>query len=530
MSASPLLSLPSELIAEILSSLPFQDVFRCKRTCRALDDIVRGSAQIQYRMHLGIDGLEDDHNPGLSYADRLELLQRRETAWSNMEPQSVVKIPSIPFESSGIYDFTGGACVLGTRLSQGVRPTTSGYAYVDLPSLGEEDKPMKWRANDVGEEVVDIGLCIYEHDLSAVLTSKPEGDGPADDISYRIHLLSFSTGRPHPSASQPVVFVTSQSRSLGHVNVAIEIVGDYLALMITYPWARGFGVDTFYLLNWRKGDAHRIRVTPSNTYGFFVFLTDRIMVFPDMDEETLELMEIVDGVDGGPPTLRVLRKLALPTFAPETTIIRLSARGEPNPIGSCPRKANPASASRPFRDSPSEALILFHLLTQVDNPTQLEMHTFTFVTHRSTLVAQVPIAPMIEEPSTVPWEEWGPHGTRWFESDEAATRWITMAAGQRYVYLSNVEGGHSPIRVCDFNPYHVRRELARVEDQTVRTPEDNTRRVIAGETKVIASNVFQNDVVSSLPYCETTTEAVYKHDGVLLDEERVIGLNVRVCS
>ncbi len=46
----------------------------------------------------------------------------------------------VPFDSTGIYDFTGGAFLLGTRLYSASRRPTAGYSYVSLPSLSEAEE------------------------------------------------------------------------------------------------------------------------------------------------------------------------------------------------------------------------------------------------------------------------------------------------------------------------------------------------------------------------------------------------------
>ncbi len=75
-------------------------------------------------------------------------------------------------------------------------------------------------------------------------------------MTLEIRLLKFSTGQPHPLAEQPIIFITTKSMLLGHCNVLIEIVGDFLALLIIFPWARSEQEDMFFLVRWKKGEAH----------------------------------------------------------------------------------------------------------------------------------------------------------------------------------------------------------------------------------------------------------------------------------
>jgi hypothetical protein len=84
---------------------------------------------------------------------------------------------------------------------------------------------------------------------------------PSDrNMTLEIRLLSFSTGQPHPLAEQPIIFITSKSLLLGHCNVLIEIVGEFLALLITFPWARNENEDMFFLVRWKKGETHCVSV------------------------------------------------------------------------------------------------------------------------------------------------------------------------------------------------------------------------------------------------------------------------------
>ena len=48
------------------------------------------------------------------------------------------------------------------------------------------------------------------------------------------------------------------------------------------------------------------------------------------------------------------------------------------------------------------------------------------------------------------------------------------------------------------------------------------------DTVIAAGSVFKDDVRSSLPYVEIVTLAEYRYDGVMIDEERILGL--KVCS
>lgn len=168
--ALSLLDIPPELIVSIILYLSPHDIISCQRTCRKLCDVCNDTA-LRYLVQMERSGVSDDLRPGISYPDRLLLLQRRE-AWANLDFHKNVQV-TVPFESTGIYDFTGGAFLLGTRLHSTSRRPTIGYSYVTLPSLTSttEDPKLKWRGLSVGIQILDVGLAVHEHDLIAALTA-----------------------------------------------------------------------------------------------------------------------------------------------------------------------------------------------------------------------------------------------------------------------------------------------------------------------------------------------------------------------
>ena len=165
-----LLDIPLELIVSIILYLSPHDIISCQRTCRKLYDVCNVAA-LRYLVQLERSGVSDDLRPGISYPERLLLLQRREEAWENLEFRKYVQV-TVPFESTGIYDLTGGAFLLGMRLHSIDSRPTIGYSYITLPSLtSTEDPKLKWGGCRMGIQILDVGLAVHEHDLIAALTA-----------------------------------------------------------------------------------------------------------------------------------------------------------------------------------------------------------------------------------------------------------------------------------------------------------------------------------------------------------------------
>jgi hypothetical protein len=164
--------IPPELISCILQYLSPHDIISCRRTCRTLYNLCNDS-DLRYLVQMERCGVNDDLRPGLCYPDRLRILERRERAWEMLDFRKPVQV-CVPFDSTGIYDFTGGAFLLGTRLYIASRRPTIGYSYVSLPSFSEEEenqKEVQWMGLNLGMQILDVGLAVYEHDLIAALTA-----------------------------------------------------------------------------------------------------------------------------------------------------------------------------------------------------------------------------------------------------------------------------------------------------------------------------------------------------------------------
>ncbi len=249
------------------------------------------------------------------------------------------------------------------------------------------------------------------------------------------------------------------------------------------------------------------------------------------------------------PCLVPLCALNLPPLTRRASIVRLGCRAEPNPTGPGPL-AIPAPSNRPFRDKAEDAIILFSVLIEdiQIHPGQFhfpDTRPFSFIVHRRALLDHIPTAlracapfSSIPDPAPetvqVPWEAWGASATRWFEGDPASMRWITTTAGQRAVTME--DGDLTPIIVRDFNPYAVRSARARAAavghlqqrcDWSEDLPNGNVVTLKVDDSVLAAGSVFKDDVRSSLPYVEVVTRAVYRYEGVLIDEERILGLKVR---
>jgi hypothetical protein len=98
--------------------------------------------------------------PRLCYSDRLRILEKREEAWATLDFRKPVQV-CVPFDSTGIYDFTGGAFLLGTRLYSASRCSENPAPAPPLPRWGWEcvcckhAKPIESLSPEAGMEFGD---------------------------------------------------------------------------------------------------------------------------------------------------------------------------------------------------------------------------------------------------------------------------------------------------------------------------------------------------------------------------------------
>ena len=110
---------------------------------------------------------------------------------------------------------------------------------------------------------------------------------------------------------------------------------------------------------------------------------------------------------------------------------------------------------------------------------------------------------------------------------------VMTTTGQRSVTME--DGAPTPVIVRDFNPYAVRaaRALVATSGQwqqgnwSKQLPNGNRMTLKAEDSVISAGSVFKEDVRSSLPYIEIVTQAEYRYVGVLIDDERILGMKVR---
>jgi hypothetical protein len=265
-------------------------------------------------------------------------------------------------------------------------------------------------------------------------------------------------------------------------------------------------------------------MAPYNSYSGLIFLSENLIVIPNVQTNALEIWDIFSTHQTRPAC-----NLQLPDLSPGISLFSITCRGEPNPIGS----RSQLESDKPFYRSAHEAIMLFHIQVQLGDGVM--RHTFTLFVHRKAL-CEIYERQCVGTNSgsgdsfggtdnnsiSIPWTSWGPPVTRWFPADSSnATRWITTTAGQRGVLCGSHPAVACQYIVLDFNSESLRQ--AETLSLDVSTRVQCFRRWEA----IQAEGLFKEPVIGELPFVVCASESFYAWDGALIDEERVLGLEVR---
>ena len=273
-------------------------------------------------------------------------------------------------------------------------------------------------------------------------------------------------------------------------------------------------------------------MAPYGSYSGFIFLSESLIVIPNAHTNALEIWDIFSTHKTHPACI-----LQLPELSPGNSLILITCRAEPNPIGS----GSQFQSDKPFYQSAHEAIMLFHIHVQLGDPVALQQlgggmtRTYTLFVHRKALcdIYERECVEMNSKrgdsfggtdnnnPISIAWSSWGPPVSRWFPADNTnSTRWITTTAGQRGVFCGSHPAVAFQYIVLDFNPENLRRA------ETLSLDVNNRIQCFRQWDAIQAEGLFKEPVIGELPFAICASESFYVWDGALIDEERVLGLEV----
>jgi hypothetical protein len=170
MSPPHLLSLSNELLIEIISNFRPLDIHACQCTCRRLNNVIINSQLIQYILRTALSGVFDPLESSMSLPDRLDALERWETAWREMDiskPVASIDAPQVvhPVNISGneqVVHFLGEQHVITSRLESLDVP--AGYSFVDLHSWSSPTNVTRWTTIEI--QIPDVLFFAFAPELN----------------------------------------------------------------------------------------------------------------------------------------------------------------------------------------------------------------------------------------------------------------------------------------------------------------------------------------------------------------------------
>ena len=271
----------------------------------------------------------------------------------------------------------------------------------------------------------------------------------------------------------------------------------------------------------------QVHRAPHGTYeGALSVLSPELVLFLKRETPSLELCRVTRGTAHTPPSLRVVRTLALPPFHTDYRVHTAYMQTDRHSTSRQQRRSTTTTGPRrpssplPFHSAPDDMVVGITFLLRQIQPQASWTKVVTTISHRALFaLAENDDA---DDDAVVPWEEWGPRAARVVAP--SSFQWITAHAGQRWLSL---EEGRLVIR--DFSAVRVRRAAAAVGEAADADgdgdavlvpvpPPTETETVISG-----GSACFAGDVASALPFIETRVDAPPReYSMVLTDGERLV--------
>ncbi|KAJ7771455.1 hypothetical protein B0H16DRAFT_1881091 [Mycena metata] len=496
-----LLDLPSEILVQILHSTDLQTLSACLATNRRVTSIIDDSILLQYRRAALAACVEDNPwNTSLTSAQKLFALQQRQTAFTELVPNSVRIIQMdgvLTIQDIYTYALSGGIFVV-------TEPNRKTLRWIDFAAVEHV-----WNRLEIDEHVHEFALAIPEHDLLAVLTSTSTLS-PSLATTHRLRFYEMSTQSAHCGAQEPVI--TLPSIILDGPDFQVDVCGPKVMVLITdfrmfdVP-ATGLQPSRVMLYDWKQG---LLQTDLSDMYSAAVFVSVDIILLARWQTGTLELWSTQMDVPA-----RMTVSLKLPQLARFGTyhVIRI----EYNPKG----RGGPSS-KQPFHSSFADSIIMLQIIVDPSDESFPDItNLFLFVPRRALLQ----LSSGRNDGEELTWRDWGPLNAKWMDGTGMLDEWPTIICGQRCVLAQATEEG-ARVTVLDFNPYtHRRTPIPEDEQEGDDGPSNKFVVSVVKNQFEHVEDLFAEEVDTQLGVVGVVLSRDSQYDGVLMDEEWIVGIN-----
>ncbi|CAA7262346.1 unnamed protein product [Cyclocybe aegerita] len=475
--ASSLTSLPDDLLFVLMANLDGPSIRSMALTCRALYQIFQ-SAAIQYAYELDLNCMEDAGS-GRPPAELLKALRDRRTAWGELNWKSVKTVKA-------------GPVLAAYELVAGVFAQTDGFNFsvFQLPSTTCKGTcittPIDFRIRDF---IIDVAqdLVIFLHE--EVL--------PSGSRRGNLYCRTISTNQPHPacSAASTLSFEVPQHPQYGNIIFVVELE---------------LAVDVLFL-SMRQGHALRLLIW-NWTMGVLIYDSlDQLSPFiNDLDIVQRDVFILTSYADSG----KILIYQFSPTVACTPVLIATLSLPEMNG----PRMLWFRVHSGQYQERPTPGALFMpsptartHVLSAAYSSTQVG-GWYTLFVQSSTFLRYVDRG---DEGQEVSWKEWGEEDSR-FMARRIGGNWLRYVHGNRVVCNSLDKIG---IDVLNFSSFTCNTDSSASGSRERQCFSRGNPTVISKDVKI-----FEDDVITRLPYQIASHEMEKTPFAYMIDEERIIGL------
>ncbi|KAJ6546845.1 hypothetical protein B0H19DRAFT_1162738 [Mycena capillaripes] len=496
-----LLDLPPEILISILCSLDLRTLISCIATNRHVKSIVDSSILLQYRLVTLAACVEDNPcNAGLNSAQKLVALRKRQTAFAELLPSSICTIQMDNFPIRTSYMLSGGIVAM-------IESDRKALRWVSLASI--EETPI-WERLEFDEYILEFGIAVPELIVIVSCTIPPP---LFQDL--KLHFFEMSMKSPHRKAEEPVINLPISPAAFP--NFEVEICGPKVAILMWYDensWLipnPGAEIPPNRLLvyDWKHG---QLQMDLSRNYSAAVFIsTDVILLARGGSLELWSIPAVPEHTAASPEI-----SLQLPELPPSSEYY---IRGVYNSMST-----DVCASQQPFHSSFADSVVMLDVVTR-----HRPLRDMFLIIPRRGLLLQIQLAHDGTRRKECLWADWGPPVSRWLDADIFLYQWSTIMCGQRCVFLRP----DTSLLLFDFNPYTWRKSILEQAEAKGGGGEPTNRRFVSGPSSKADSfsdlESFEQ-VDSQLGYVATESREKSYCQGVMMDEEWIVGLNVRLCS
>ncbi|KAJ7632750.1 hypothetical protein FB45DRAFT_745052, partial [Roridomyces roridus] len=499
--------LPVELLAQCFSLMEPEDLLRC------------GAFTLELRKRRMVSLLPPNQLP---YSTRLKLLRDRERSWRSPQHWGSLQKLSLSAQTGTVYEFAGGYYANGREDENKI---TSAISFFELPST-ESDAPRKTWVHPMNElKIVDFTMDPAQDLLVLVALSPPQCESV-----YQVHLRSFTTNESMgvlpclPKISDHHVPLETTGA------VRVQVMKDFVALLVKE--VHDSVSAHLQIWNWRHGSNYSCAMARMAGIEDFTFLSEDtfLIVRPSGRFECYTFENPVSG--STVPTLKSSYNLPqlqdgymywyvwyicmsnnpAPGYVPgELAGNRVYyPRPDERILACCLYIFKPTGPGdhhvhsfvfflniNTFLDDtpPSSRPDLPDQVSPSNSPGDCQIHPFQLFSPHPSFFTPVNMQQQLAFPppptaaaitrsrqmhlrsllvsssvQTIPWEQWGPQNTRWFD-ETLSTDWQHALYGLKTVECIDP---FNPIRLGPINPGDVQARLDAMEDEADEPPTVDT--------------------------------------------------------